>query len=172
MKKILESNLGIWSISILPTIITYITSFNTINMNGFNQIVVTHLPFIISMLVLVVSISILYIRKSYLKTIGELKKNIEGIKQYTDEIIMKSDTISDYTFSKHDEQLQIFLNALYVYTGGKFKRIKRANTTDSEKILFKTLSVYETQRMGELKLMLNKDFEINKNLNEENEKGE
>lgn len=154
MKKFAESNFGILLLSIIPTIIAYITMIKTDTMSSFLS---NNAPFVISIFALLTTGGILFFRKWLLN-------KIKGIEHIAHERTSNSDTMQNYMFRKHEEQFEIFAQTIDHYLRNKdlitsgFK-VKKAKPTQAEEVLFGRLSNYEKERLKQLMEMLNRPFE-------------
>jgi hypothetical protein len=147
MKKILESNLGIWLISIIPTFISYIITFKQLQMK---IDLLQHAPFIIAISVMLICILFLYIRKWALNRFRALNLLIE---QNSDAIY----TIEKYDIAKNNEQFTKFYQAIKKMSGGKIL-VPKVKMSEAEKILFKRLAKYEEEKLEEIFRLMNEDF--------------
>ena len=129
MKKFIESPLGIWIVSIIPSAFTYLTSYQTMKINF--EDIKPHLPFIYSMIALLFSVSILYFRKNVIEKITNRIKSLEEIKNtITDEnIIHKVNSLEknkESDIAKEINKLREDISNEFTYLYLKAKRTNRS----------------------------------------------
>ena len=132
MKKFTETNLGIWLIAIIPTIFTYISTIKSINMNiNISQ----HFPFIFSISILLLIISILYFRKWILVRLRkindlELLTNHLRVRQKFYDIMLTkfNDQYPSHICSVFQDDINLFTKDEIKYLNEYFKNLEDLKT--------------------------------------------
>lgn len=126
MKRITETDLGIWIISVIPSLSTYFTIYKSMN----NTIDLTpHIPYLLSIGVLFISVGFFYIRRwvlTQLRKLNELKYLRIKLKYYD---IM----LTKFSANNSAHPFHVFENDMILFSEDE-KEILNAYFKDQEKL--------------------------------------